>query len=67
MGLRFLIVNEIPKETKPNYEDLGKVLPYNLMLQLGANIEGCTRYTKSTRGITNSGRVAEDFLEEGAF
>lgn len=62
-----MIVNTIPKETKPNYEDLCRVLLYNLMLQLGANIEGCTRYMKCTGGITNSGRVAEDFLEEGAF
>lgn len=43
MGLGFLIVNKIPKGMKPNYKDLCKVLPYNLMLHLGADIEGCTR------------------------
>lgn len=37
------------------------------MLQLGANIPGHTRCAKGIGGITNSGRIAEDFPEEGTF
>lgn len=43
------------------------MLSYNLRLQLGAKIERCTKCSKSTGGVTNSRRVAECFLEEGAF
>lgn len=67
MGLGFLIVNKIPKEKILNPEDLCKVLSYNLTLQLGAKIEGCTRYSESIGEITNSRKIAEGFLEEGAF